>query len=37
MALEQDLDFKALILEAFDKGRLIAIIPFIAKVGPGTI
>ncbi|KAJ1469792.1 hypothetical protein T484DRAFT_1850339 [Baffinella frigidus] len=30
--LQKDLDFKALILEAFDKGRLIAIIPFIAKI-----
>ena len=30
--LQKDLDFKQLIVEAYDKGRLIAVIPFIAKV-----
>ena len=30
--LQKDLDFKQLIVDAYDKGRLIAVIPFIAKV-----
>ncbi len=30
--LQKDIDFKQLLLEAYDKGRLIAVVPFIAKV-----
>jgi CCR4-NOT transcription complex subunit 1 len=30
--LQKDLDFKQLLLEAYDKGRLIAVVPFVAKV-----